>query len=72
MAHFDNNQQAEIAMNLAIGRVFALGSRPAQDGDSKKYEDARYVILCASEYLGLTVDDLEHNYAKDSKNIHHN
>lgn len=71
MIHFDDIQQAERAIQLAIGRIFALGSRPAQEGDIKKYEDARYVILCASEYLEININDSEPNYTRDYNKIHH-
>ncbi len=66
---FDNIPEAESAINLAIGRLFLLGSRPEQDGDVKQYEDARYVILCATEYLGIKVEGQSHNYARDYKRL---
>ena len=69
MKNFDNNQQAEQAMNLAIGRIFLLGSRPEQEGDIKQYEDARYVALCAAEYLGISVSEQAHSYQRDYHKI---
>jgi hypothetical protein len=67
MINFDTPTQANKAMELAIGRIFHLGSRPAKEGDIKLYEDARYVILCASEYLGIIYKDSSHNYVRDIK-----
>lgn len=67
---FDNDQQAQQAMSLAIGRIFVLGSRPTTDGDIKKYEDAKYVIFCAAEHLGIIPEDKAPSYQKDYFKIH--
>jgi hypothetical protein len=69
---FDNTTDATKAMNLAIGRIFRLGSRPFQEGDIELYEEAKRVCLHAAEFLGLILpQDLRPNYAKDYKRIYH-
>lgn len=48
---------------LAIGRIFRLGSRPAQPGDVEEYERARAAIYAALDpdpYL-----DQAPNWARD-------
>lgn len=38
---------------LALGRIFRLGSRPTQEGDIAQYEDCRRIImLCAEARTG--------------------
>lgn len=34
-------------IDLAIGRILSLGSRPTQDGDIEEYERCRAIILKA-------------------------
>ena len=70
--YFDSNSEATQAMNLAIGRIFRLGSRPFQQGDIELYEEAKRVCLHAAEYLGMTYPiDCRPNYARDYKRIYH-
>lgn len=57
--------EARVAMRLAIGRLFRLGSRPAQAGDEKQYFDCRAVVMEAAEVLGLNAVDHSPNYARD-------
>lgn len=51
MILFSNKEEAEKAMELAIGRIFRMGSRPTQEGDIEMYEKCRSIIMAASEYL---------------------
>jgi len=45
--------EAEVALRLAIGRIFRLASRPKRNGDAQKYEDARRIALEAADVLGI-------------------
>lgn len=38
-------------IELALGRIFRLGSRQTQDGDIQQYEVCRDIIMTASEIL---------------------
>ena len=49
-------------VDLAIGRILRLGSRPTQPGDIEQYERARAVILAE---LGNRVEAYRHNWARD-------
>lgn len=49
-------------VELALGRIFRLMSRPAQVGDAEQYEAARRVIL---ECVSPVVLDYSPNYARD-------
>ena len=40
------SKQSKI-MELALGRIFRLGSRPTQPGDIEQYEAARHAFLTA-------------------------
>lgn len=57
--------EARVAMRLAIGRLFRLGSRPEQPGDEKQYLDCRAVVMEAGEVLGLNAVDRSPNWARD-------
>lgn len=68
----ENKEEAEQLMNLAIGRIFRLGSRPFQEGDIELYEEAKRVCLHAGEFLGLALPvDVRPNYVRDYYKIHH-
>lgn len=71
MIKFDNSAQAQSAIEMAIGRIFLLGSRSFQNGDIKSYEDARHIAFEAAEYLGLSLDAPAHSYQADYHKIHH-
>jgi hypothetical protein len=49
-------------VELAIGRIFRLGSRPARPGDVEEYERCRAVILDATE---PATSGWTPNYARD-------
>jgi hypothetical protein len=42
----------KIAIELAIGRILALGSRGPQDGDMEMYEKCRKIIMTIPETPG--------------------
>ena len=48
-------------IQLAIGRIFRLASRPHQSTDMAEYERCRGIILDLSE----TPKDTTHNYTRD-------
>ena len=50
------------AVELALGRIFRLMSRPFQPGDIEQYEAARRVVL---ECAGITPADYTHDYGRD-------
>lgn len=50
-------------VQLALGRIFRLMSRPAQPGDVPQYEACRSLILDASE--GIDITDRSPNYVRD-------
>lgn len=50
------------AMQLALGRIFRLMSRPEQPGDVEQYEAARRVV---TEVAPALVPDYVPNYARD-------
>ena len=54
-------------MQLALGRIFLLGSRPTQPGDVEEYERCRRVILDAAEPAPET---WQPNYARDRNRGH--
>lgn len=49
-------------VQMALGRIFALMSRPAQAGDVEQYEAARRVVL---DHADNVVADYQPNYARD-------
>lgn len=55
-------QEKHRAVELAMGRIFRLGSRPSQPGDVEQYEEARAVIM---SYAPDTLPDYRPNYARD-------
>ncbi len=58
---FDNEKEANQIMQLAIGRILLLGSRPFKEGDIEDYENARHVFLEASDFIGLKKPTNGHN-----------
>jgi hypothetical protein len=58
---FENNIEAEKTMELAIGRILALGSRPFQDGDVQKYEAAKSAFFEAADFLGIQTSFLDNS-----------
>jgi hypothetical protein len=60
------NQQMSAEMKLALGRIFRLASRPAQEGDVAEYERCRALILNAADAAGInTSPDYQHCWARD-------
>lgn len=57
-------QEKQKAIELALGRIFRLGSRPSQPGDVKQYEDARAVIM---SYAPEALPSYRPNYARDRR-----
>jgi len=53
---FYNEEEANSAMQLAVGRILKLGSRPTQDGDILDYEKAKNVFMTGIEFLGLYIN----------------
>jgi hypothetical protein len=45
------NKDLEKTIELALGRIFRLGSRQTQVGDIKQYEVCRDIVMTASEIL---------------------
>lgn len=52
----------ERIIELALGRIFRLGSRPTQPGDVAEYERCRAIILDATDDPHV---DHRPNYARD-------
>jgi len=50
---FDSPAQANAAIELAIGRILRMGSRPTQKGDIEMYEKCRRIVFLANDYLEL-------------------
>jgi hypothetical protein len=46
-----NQQERDLIVKMALGRIFLLGSRSTQPGDVETYEDCRRVILEALDPL---------------------
>jgi len=70
--YFDDIQQAQQAMNLAIGRLFRLGSRSFQNGDIELYEEAKKICFDVVEYLSIALPlDMRPNYARDYSKLYH-
>ena len=56
-----------LTVNLAIGRIFRIMSRPYKDGDKEEYERCRKIILDLEPDQGDSLAHLpEHNYGRDS------
>ena len=57
-----NADERRRAVQLALGRIFRIMSRPAEPGDAEQYEAARQVVIeCAP---ALPADWIP-NYARD-------
>lgn len=56
-------------VQLALGRIFRLMSRPFEQGDAEQYETARRVILNSAEAQGRVGCDYSHNLARDYHSI---
>ncbi len=53
-------------VQLALGRIFSMGSRPTQPGDVECYEACRALILDYAESQGQDLrSDHVHNYVRD-------
>lgn len=61
----DSREEAELAMKLAIGRLFRMGSRTTQEGDIAMYYKCRDIVMEAAEVLGISADTYQHSYARD-------
>jgi len=61
-----SDAERRILVQCAIGRIFAMGSRPEQPGDGAEYEHCRAVILDAYEAeRGELPRGYTPNYARD-------
>jgi hypothetical protein len=59
-----------VEVQMALGRIFALMSRPAQAGDVEQYEAARRVVLTMAEEAGRdTRAGYAHDYGRDYRSI---
>jgi hypothetical protein len=56
-----DEEERRALVSLAIGRIFRLASRPAQEGDVDAYEEARRVVLDLVE----VPSDVRPNIARD-------
>jgi hypothetical protein len=54
--------ETRMLINLAIGRILRLGSRPTQPGDVEDYERCRAIIM---EHAPKRAPDYEVNWARD-------
>jgi hypothetical protein len=52
-------------VELALGRIFRLASRPEQPGDVEDYERCRRLILDILDPNGDVKADHAHDYARD-------
>jgi len=52
----------EKLVELAIGRILRLGSRPFQEGDLEEFDRCRAIILDNTDPVTRSY---EHNYARD-------
>jgi hypothetical protein len=61
----DTNEARQL-MQLAIGRILRLGSRPFQEGDIEQSEMARAAFYRAIDALGIKpARDLRPNWVRD-------
>lgn len=66
MNQFNTAQEANTAIELALGRILRMGSRPTEPGDLQEYERCKWIILDAGEYLGIrNTPDYEPCYPRD-------
>jgi hypothetical protein len=63
-----STQAMPAEVQMALGRIFRLMSRPARDGDIQQYAMARKVILDAAEARGM---DISAGYAHDFGRDYH-
>jgi hypothetical protein len=69
MKGFDTKQQANTAMELALGRILRMGARETKAGDIEEYYRCRDIIFDSAEYLGRdTTAPYEHSYQRDRIN----
>jgi hypothetical protein len=52
-------------INLAIGRIFRIASRPTHPGDIEEYERCKAIIMDLAEASGHMSVDTRPNYARD-------
>lgn len=50
-AQFENIQEAEQIIRLAMGHILSIGSRPFIQGDIEEYEHCKWLILDAGDYI---------------------
>jgi hypothetical protein len=60
--HYSHAQDRKKAVELALGRIFRMGSRPTRPGDVEEYERCRAIILDNTE---PSLPDYRSNYARD-------
>jgi hypothetical protein len=61
------NKNMPPEVQMALGRIFSLMSRPAQPGDAKQYEACRALILDAYEaaHGGMPQPEWQPDFARD-------
>lgn len=62
MNEADEKRLSDLAVTLALGRIFRLGSRPTQPGDIEEYERCRALIIGE---LGDAPEGYRPNWARD-------
>lgn len=68
---FNNTAEANKVMQLALGKILRIGSRPSEEGDIQLYENAKFAFLDAAEFLGVEGKaDMRPDYSNDFYNIH--
>lgn len=53
---FNDKQEAAATINLALGRIFKICSRPFQEGDEEVYGQCRSIILDGFDFLGIVAE----------------
>lgn len=53
MKRFDSEKDANKAIELSIGRILNIGSRPFKESDIEDYQRCKFLIIDACEFLGI-------------------
>ena len=61
MIRFDSVLEAKTTINLSIGRILRMASRPSQEGDITEYYKCKAIIEEALEYIDF--EKSQQNYA---------
>jgi hypothetical protein len=60
-------QQMPIEVQMALGRLFLLASRPAQPGDEDTFHAIRSIVMNEADARGMAVNAWQPNYARDRR-----